>query len=585
MRIPLYPYQSEAVKLFLELVLAHPGALAVIVLPTGCGKTRTAIALVVELLSMFPDFRTLWLAHTEELIAQPMKAFKALAPELEVGAVQADVDHTAARHVVIASVPTIGRNGARLARLVEHQRIAGRFRFVVVDECHHAVAKSYANVLEAFPGVPVLGLTATPERADGKLLTKVFVDGAVFEYPIRAAIREGYLVQPVARRIVLPEFNPDEILRTKAGDFNEEDLEAKLLRANAAKATAVAAVEAAQSGRKVLAFCVRVSQAQATCEEVRAAGVRAEWLSGETPKRQRRRLLAAHAAGDFPVLVNCAVLTEGYDDPSLDAIVMARPTLSRTLYKQIVGRGLRPDPARPIGAAEGKNDCLIYDLVGAEQAHGILTIDSLLYAEEEEEEAKAGEAAKRKKKLDEEVARLPDDAEARRLRTFLAYVSGQMELEGVSTKEPVKWLVVAREACYIFGAGEDGSILVERDRGGGWHAILEPSNHREDPIQLTEAPTSRELAQAVGEGYARMIGAMKLSRRDAAWRSRAPSEGLLRALKGFRVEVPADQPITAGQASDLLKIAIGRARFNNRRRRVPRPRIVRRPTGTFYVDL
>lgn len=597
----LRPYQREAALAVGKCLAENPAGRPIVVLPTRCGKTVMGLYVAAGI------GRTLWVAHTQELIDQPYRTARALMPGKEIGVVKAGLDHVGARDLVIASIQTL--YDARRDRLVEHQRYSGPFRFVVCDEGHHAVAGSaYERLLDALPGVPALALTATPERTDKRPIGKVFRDGVVYRYPVAVAIREGWLVPAVSRQIRLPDFDPSKIPTNGNGDLNEKELEKALLRAHAARAIGETIAEAVAEGRKPVAFTISVEQAEESAKVARSLGVKCEAISGETPKSERDRVLKAHRDNEIQAVVNCAVLLEGYDDQSIDAIVWGRPTKSRPLFIQGAGRGLGCSPLT------GKKDCVIYDLVGAYPAHGLQTSDQVFGEEPEKPPEDGGDVEKRllcacehaddehgAEGIEDAIGRLActkcpclaftekpkDDGEAARLRNFLSYLSGARELDGQTTESSVKWLVAVRNQCIALTAGEEGTVLVEAAPNSEnlplWNAVLEPRDHRAAPSLLTDEPTTLEIAQTVGENYARSVGSFRLAARDAAWRRREPSEKMIAMLDRFHVQYRDD--VTAGQASDLLTMSIAAARFKSRGRRPPEPRAAPVMPQLFWSDL
>jgi ATP-dependent helicase IRC3 len=270
-------------------------------------------------------------------------------PTLPLGIVQAERDELTAP-TVVASVQTLHRR-PRLARLVPD------FHTIVIDEAHHAPAPSYRRILEYcrawHPDGPlVVGVTATPVRGDRQSLGQVF-DGIVYQKTLVEMMQAGYLVDLRAMQVLLhADF---DALRTRHGDFVEAELETLLLEANA-PAQVLAAFQAHAAERKALLFPPTVATAYAMAATFSTAGIAAEALDATTPLATRRAILQRLHTGATRVVANCAVLTEGFDEPSIDCIIVARPTQSLPLYQQMLGRGTRTYP--------GKTDCLLLDVVG-----------------------------------------------------------------------------------------------------------------------------------------------------------------------------------------------------------------------------
>ena len=248
---------------------------------------------------------------------------------------------------------------------------------VIVDEAHHAVAESYMNIMrgigvlgeedEVLPDSPlVIGVTATAQRADSKDLGDLFSE-VVYHRDILSMMNAGYLCNLKGIAIHLDKFDVDS-LHKRAGEFIAGEAGEKLIEAEAPRHT-VAAWLVHASDRKTLLFTPTVAVAQEMCDEFRRHGISAAWVSGNTPDMERREIVERFHDGDIQVVCNCAVFTEGFDVPSIECVVIARPTASQPFYVQMVGRGTRVYP--------GKSDCLILDVVGATDRHDLTTLPKL----------------------------------------------------------------------------------------------------------------------------------------------------------------------------------------------------------------
>jgi superfamily II DNA or RNA helicase len=391
----LRPYQLEAcaaVRAEWEKRATTPGPDPLLVMATGTGKTRTSAALIREVLDR--GGRVVVLAHRSELL----EAFAALFPG-KAGIVQGSQNQPT-KPLVCASVATL-RNAARVAAILA----AGPIDLIVVDEAHHLPSGTHAAAVEALrnPRTLLLGLTATPDREDGADLGALFE--IVYDYGTVPAIRDGWLVPPYAAVARLPGFDA-----AACAGMDDEQLGAELLRAHVVEhtvAAVLAAHEAARlpdrtpgdtiraraADRSMLVFTASVRQAELTAEALTAAGVPARHVAGNITKGDRRRLLAAFTAGKLRALVNPVVLTEGTDLPRADAVVLARPFGSWSLFVQAVGRGLRlhhPDWRPEWGLMNalhpeyartgGKTGAFILDLAGATETHSLVAAPVLLSA-------------------------------------------------------------------------------------------------------------------------------------------------------------------------------------------------------------
>src|SRR5215468_10736709 len=335
LRLTPRPYQYEAVAALLAAT-ARGVQRPLLVLPTGTGKT-----IVFALLVQRRGGRSLILAHRDELIQQAVDKLRLVDPTLPLGVVQAARDeHTAP--TVVASVQTLSRR-TRLTRLVPD------FQTIVIDEAHHAPAPTYRRILEycrawRADGPLVVGVTATPERGDHHSLRPVF-DGIVYQKTLLEMMQAGYLVDLRALQVLLQaDF---DVLRTQQGDFVETELETLLLAANA-PAQVLAAFQAHAADRKALLFTPTVALAYAMAETFQTAGIPAEALDGSTPLATPQAILQRLHTGQTRVVANCAVLTEGFDEPSVDCIIVARPPKVRRYTNRCWAGALARIQAKPI---------------------------------------------------------------------------------------------------------------------------------------------------------------------------------------------------------------------------------------------
>lgn len=517
--IQLRPYQNEANQAFIDAV-ADGTQRSMVVLPTGCGKTMTGLALAKAM-----GARTLWIAHREELIRQPIKALKMVWPEVRAGVMKAERNEWA-RDFVFASVQTAWRAN-RLKNLKE-------FDLVVVDEAHHAAAKSYKLILEHVGcftpgGPPLLGLTATPERSDVLRLDDVF-EKIVYQFQLRQAVESGYLVgvQMVQRKL---DVDLDKV-GTSRGDFKDNELAAALLEAGIVDAVADA-VHTHAKDRKTIIFTVSVKQASMISDRLRSMGYASDWISGETPGELRRRKLQQLADGKITHMVNCMVLTEGFDDPAVNCIIMARPTKSKSLYIQCVGRGLRIAP--------NKDNCLLVDLVGMTERHTLIQAPVIFGLDGNFDDTDTDDRPS--KAYDPDAENLPASQYQQQLLWS--------QLQGIEpvARSALRW-VPARPGVMALNCGEGGTVLLREIEGAGW--MVEVVG-RKDAVQresLTMDPVDLELAQGIAEDYVRRANAVYLTERSAKWRDAPATTRQMELLTKKKIQH--NQDITKGHASDLI---------------------------------
>jgi len=291
--------------------------------------------------------KTLILAHREELLNQAKDKLLKVDPTLKVGIEQGvnnlSKEDIAELDVIIASVQTIGKTNSK--RLKKFQ--PDDFGLIITDECHRATSATYTNIFEYFDvlkgkvkkknGRVLLGVTATPNRTDHQGLDKVF-DKISFTYTLKQGIEDGYLVNIKAYNVTT-DTDLSEV-HTRLGDFAEGELADAVNNPKRNKLVVESYLELAR-GTKALAFAANIKHTEALTQEFRDYGLRANCILGKTPKQERRDILQSFKEGKLDVLVNCGVLCEGFDEPSIETVLMARPTKSSVLFSQMVGRGTR----------------------------------------------------------------------------------------------------------------------------------------------------------------------------------------------------------------------------------------------------
>lgn len=360
-----YPFQSE-IKLAIGASYDKGIRQQLVAAATGTGKTHTFSGLPTSLHSRLPG-RMLVLAHREELIDQGIKKMILSNPDLhvtkEMGGIVGDVN----ADVIVASVATLGREGSTRGDRLPWDQIDK----IITDEAHHATEQTYTNIYEFAdvlrPDTHKLhvGFTATPQRADGKALAKVFRK-IVYEYSLRRAVEEGYLVEPKGIR-VKSNTSLSEVKSGSGGDFAVNSLADAINTPERNQLVVRAWMDHAQ-GRCTIGFTANIAHAVALAEMFQHYGIKAEAVWGDDPERADK--IERHKSGKTLVLLNCGVLTEGYDDPQIGCILLARPTKSGVLYCQMVGRGTR--------LFAGKTDCLVIDIVDATSKNNLLTLPTLM---------------------------------------------------------------------------------------------------------------------------------------------------------------------------------------------------------------
>lgn len=415
-------YQQQCHDAVIEAWKTHPTTL--VEAATGTGKT----VIFAHIIKTMQPLRAMVLAHRDELINQAKEKIETVCQfgvEIEKAQLYAATTLFHKMPVVVSSVQTqiSGPRGSRRYLRFDPKD----FGVLIIDECHHAASKSYKEIIAHYrknPDLKVLGVTATPDRADKLALGQIF-ECVAFQYGILDAIRDGYLTDITQQYVSISGLDYSHI-RTTAGDLNEGDLSKVMEIEENVQGIAQPTIEVMYGlapktlsaipvpqwreylaglnkiPRRTIVFTVSVAQAEMCANVLSRAMPGVEWVCGATPQEKRRTTLARLSNGETHAVVNCGVLLEGFDNPKVEVIAMARPTKSRSLYAQAVGRSTRPlpglvdgvDPAEARRAAiaeSSKPFCRILDFVGNSGKHKLISCADILggkYPEEIVEAAK-----------------------------------------------------------------------------------------------------------------------------------------------------------------------------------------------------
>ena len=346
MKVSLRKYQETGVsQLRFQFALGHRSVLYV--LPTGGGKTVVFCHIAEQ--AAVKGNRIVILVHRQELVDQTSEALKALG--VQHGIIAADHEMDLTPSVQVASVQTLVR------RL--HKIPADHFQLLVVDEAHHAVAGSWGKVIGHYPKAKILGVSATPERLDGRGLREQFE--AMVVGPQIAELRDQGFLAP-ARTFAPPLKLDMKKIKIMMGDYDTQEMEDHLTAPRFC-GDAVEHFKQLIKDGTAIAFCVSVKHSEHMAQVFNDAGIKAAHLDGKTPKDERRKLIKMLGTGEIKVLTSCQIISEGTDVPSVTGCLLLRPTLSLSLYLQQVGRCLRPSP--------GKAAAIILDHVGNVKRHGM----------------------------------------------------------------------------------------------------------------------------------------------------------------------------------------------------------------------
>jgi superfamily II DNA or RNA helicase len=522
-----------------------------IVHPTGTGKGVEMGALAIQ---RAHRGRSLVMVHREELASQFVEKLGWQAPELSTGVVKAGRNEIGAP-VVVASVPTISRSN-RMQELLDGQSRYGAFGTIIVDEAHHAPAPSWVNALTALGafnpyGPLAVGFTATPER-DKKTLG--VWERVVDFMSIREAIYREFLSPILPAEVIETKMDMNKVRRGSDGDLSGGDLGGQMEESGAIEQMADAVVLHA-SDRKGVAFLPTVRTSRLLADALRQRGIPAEHVDGETEDGERAAILKRLKTGETQWVTNCAVLTEGFDEPSISCVLVGRPTKFHGLYVQMVGRGTRRSP--------GKENLLVLDVVGASTRHDLISLVDLGLELEEKGKRKDGLA---EPKACPSCGAAPCEVPEHRCALCRRYLPAADVSDGETRHENcragkarkvdmfgesrLRWLQVPGGFC--IGAGPEVVVMVPNGIDA-WKL----ASYRPGRVEVLHEALPPDWAMGIGEDRAKAFG--KLAERKADWLRRPASD--LQKGRLVREGLPESKlgaVKTQGEASDLLTRIQGR---------------------------
>lgn len=518
----LRPYQKECIDAVESFWADNPAQNAGVSLPTGAGKTVIMSAMAKRAVDR--GERVVIIVHRHELVEQTVAKLQAADPMLFVGVVKANRNEVMA-DVIVASLQTLARPG-RVEKL-------GRVDMVIYDEAHGSASDSAIDVMKRLgaigEGAKAAGFSATFYRADRRPLDVVW-DEIVYEKDILWAVREGYLSDAEGLAVPIKGLDLGGV-KESGGDYQDKALGQAMLDAHAAEQVARAFLENA-ADRKAICFAPTVAAAGAISAELNSLGITAETVTGKTPAGERKEMYARLRSGATRVLSSVAVLTEGFDEPSVDCVIMARPTKSQGLYVQCVGRGLRLSP--------GKKDCLILDVSGSAEENSLIALPDLAGVEKE-----PGEPRSLKDMADEAPERAPQGLRANLREAGRFDPFNHRKLAWLKTRGGADF-VATEVDTYVFLHGDDGAGYrvgeVKKRLTGG----------RRDGRWLQEIPVPKDFAKPLAERFAEERG-VKMSKSDYRKMTHPSSV----AQVGFASTLGLDvMHMSAGEASKAIECAL-----------------------------
>ncbi|KMP05440.1 hypothetical protein DIZ76_015731 [Coccidioides immitis] len=556
--IRLRDYQEECIQSVLSYLGKGHKRLGVS-LATGSGKTVIFTQLIDRVKPRKQDAKqTLILVHRKELVEQAARHCMLAYPEKVIDIEMANSHATGTADITIASIRSLLSKG-RIEKFDPD-----RFKLVLVDEAHHIVAPTYLEVLEHFgldepsdDSPALVGVSATFSRFDGLQLGTA-IDHIVYHKDYVDMIGEKWLADALFTT-VQSHVDLSKVKDAQNGDFQTKQLSAAVNTDKTNEITVKAWFSRAEGRKSTLAFCVDIEHVKCLTEKFRSYGFDARYITSQTPKDIRTQELDAFRNHEYPVLLNCGLFTEGTDIPNIDCVLLARPTRSKNLLVQMIGRGLRLHP--------GKQDCHIIDMVAALQT-GIVTTPTLfgLHPDEGLDKASVDDIDRlREKPIIPQLKGSKPDPKGDIVVDFTDYDSVHDLIQDTSGEKHIRslsknaWVKISEDR-YILTA-PPGRLVIARDDSGLFSVsqvmALPPSAKSKSPFgRPKEVASSLPLAEAVHAAdtlAGRIFGPIFVALWQP-WRKKPASSGQIGFLKKalhFEDDLLPEY-ITKGQAADMI---------------------------------
>lgn len=401
MAIKLRPYQQEALEVIKK---SNTVENTLIVLPTGAGKGILLAALSSEV-----EGRVLIIVPSKELREQNAEKIKLIDPTIDVGSVQASLNEVESKIVVASRQSLTHPKSDRIKQMLQH----GKFEYIVIDEVHQAVDQINKIVKRVNTDAKIIGLTATPYNSEMKRIFKK-ID---YRKTIMEMIEEGYLCEPQA--IMIKTTTDLRHVKVVAGEFNQKELEQAVNTVERNQIVVKAYLEYAKDRKSTLVFASGIEHCKSLTEEFIRSGIEARYIDSNTSKEIREKNILEFKQFKYPVLVNVGVLTTGFDHQPTDCVMLARPTKSKILFEQIIGRGLRLSPET------GKEDCLLIDINDVVKSHDLMSLANVF----ELRDIRSGEKpSQAKERIDKEDA---EEKERKRLEELKRLEEERLQQEQI----------------------------------------------------------------------------------------------------------------------------------------------------------
>ena len=520
----LRPYQEVAVSDACNALDKHGNTL--IVAPTGAGKTIMLSALVGK--RHEKGRRILVIQNRDELVSQNKAKFEKVNPYITTSIVNGTVKHWDGE-AVFSMVQTMSRD--------RNLRDRPMFDMVVVDEGHHAAAPTYMKVINAVlednDSAEIVGFTATPNRGDGKGLRSVF-NNCAHQIELATLIREGFLVRPKSFVIDLGVGEQLDNVTKRGKEYDMEEV-AAIMDRQVINDRIVSEWTEKASGRKTVVFCSTVSHAEHVCDSFINSGVKANFVTGETDKDERAQMLHDLEFGDLQVIVNVAVLTEGFDAPPVSCVILTRPCSQKGTMVQMIGRGLRIlDPELYPNTV--KTDCIVMDFGTSIITHGGLdetaNLDGAHKSEGGEAPTKICPDCGSEVSANTRICPICEHEFQKKVKEALdSFVMTEYDLMKLS---PFMWIDPFGNGNAMMAMGFSGFTLVG-NIGEYWIAIVKAQNGRPRVVSIGE----KVQAMAAGDDFLREIEDSNAANKTKRWLNQAATDKQKEHLRRNGVQISA----------------------------------------------
>ena len=521
----LRPYQEVAINDAADALDKHGNTL--VVAPTGAGKTIMLSALVGKRRSVSKD--VLILQHRDELVSQNSTKFQRVNPELSASYVNASQKDWGG-DAVFAMVQTLSRE----SNLEQMPKVD----LIVVDEAHHTIADTYQRIIKAArkanEGVQIVGFTATPNRGDKKGLRDIF-DNCSHQIDIATLIREGFLVPPKFFVVDVGVRDDLQNVRKTVSDFDMGEVEA-IMNKRAINEKIVEEWLQKAGDRKTIVFCSTIKHAEDLCQTFVNYGVSADMVIGDTPKDDREHILHELAYGETQVVVNVAVLTEGFDAPPVSCVVLTRPCSYKATMVQMVGRGLRTIDQEEFPGVI-KTDCIVMDFGTSVLTHGGIDEKANLDGGETGSQGpeKHCPECKALNPLSAKECQIcgylfgSEDGEGEEKETLEHFHMTEVEL---MDRSPFRWVnLFGNDSCLAATGFDCFALIAEVD--GLSMAIVKRAKSR---VRLIAVGTKRQ-AMAAADDYMRQNESGDTAKKTKRWLNDRPSAKQRESLEKYGVNV------------------------------------------------